>query len=158
MIKYLCFLLFNTCYLFSSIDHSFLAVGGGYFFAGQNHSSELWEIKYFDAKKIYNIITPQLSIISPRLHSIFVGIGLGVEIPVFTKMLLIPNFSPGIYFPYHGKNLGSPLEFLSAIELFYLFNNGFRLGVQFFHISNASISQRNPGANAALLLIATPLP
>ncbi len=64
------------------------------------------------------------------------------------KINLIPSFTPGLYSEGDGKDLGSPIEFKSEVQLsFDLFQNS-ELGFSYNHISNASIGDKNPGANS----------
>lgn len=64
-------------------------------------------------------------------------------------------FAPGIYFKNGGKDLGFPLEFRSSIAFAFEFPNQDRLGLQFYHISNASlghtIGHKNPGEESLVV-------
>ena len=61
---------------------------------------------------------------------------------------IVPSFTPGIYSEGDGKDLGHPLEFKSEVQLsFDLFKNS-ELGFSYNHISNASLGDKNPGANS----------
>lgn len=66
-------------------------------------------------------------------------------------LYLSPNFAAGFYHKNSGKNLGGPIEFRSGVELSYVFPNYHKVGVAFNHISNASIYDRNPGAETLLI-------
>ena len=64
------------------------------------------------------------------------------------KLNLTPSFSPGLYSVGDGKDLGSPLEFKSEVQLSLdIFSNS-ELGFSYNHISNASLGDKNPGANS----------
>ena len=64
------------------------------------------------------------------------------------KINFIPSFTPGLYSEGDGKDLGSPIEFKSEVQLSLdLFKNS-ELGFSYNHISNASIGDKNPGANS----------
>ena len=64
------------------------------------------------------------------------------------KLNIIPSFTPGIYGQGDGKDLGHALEFKSEIQLsFDLFSES-ELGFSYNHISNASLGEKNPGANS----------
>ena len=59
-----------------------------------------------------------------------------------------PSFTPGLYHQGNGKDLGHILEFKSEVQLsFDLFENT-ELGFSYNHISNASLGDKNPGANS----------
>ena len=61
---------------------------------------------------------------------------------------ITPSFSPGLYGEGDGKDLGHVLEFKSELQLSLdLFSNS-ELGFSYNHISNASLSEKNPGANS----------
>jgi opacity protein-like surface antigen len=83
--------------------------------------------------------------------------GLNWDIPLIEKQLyLIPNFMIGGYSQGDGKDLGHGLEFRSGIELAYQFPSEDRLGIAFNHISNASLGDKNPGAETLLINYAMP--
>ena len=64
------------------------------------------------------------------------------------KLNIIPSFTPGLYGEGDGKDLGYILEFKSEVQLSLdLFSNS-ELGFSYNHISNASIGDKNPGANS----------
>jgi len=61
---------------------------------------------------------------------------------------ITPSFSPGLYGEGDGKDLGHILEFKSELQLSLdLFSNS-ELGFSYNHISNASLGEKNPGANS----------
>ena len=64
------------------------------------------------------------------------------------KLNVIPSFAPGLYNQGDGKDLGHTVEFKSEIQLSLdLFSNS-ELGFSYNHISNASLGEKNPGANS----------
>ena len=59
-----------------------------------------------------------------------------------------PSFAPGYYAQGDGKDLGNALEFKSEVQLtFDLFEDS-NFGMSYNHISNASLGDKNPGANS----------
>ena len=59
-----------------------------------------------------------------------------------------PSFTPGLYFEGDGKDLGHVIEFKSELQFsFNIFQNS-ELGLSYNHISNASLGDKNPGANS----------
>ena len=59
-----------------------------------------------------------------------------------------PSFTPGLYFEGDGKDLGHIIEFKSELQFsLNLFQNS-ELGLSYNHISNASLGDKNPGANS----------
>ena len=64
------------------------------------------------------------------------------------KLNIIPSFTPGIYGKGDGKDLGHTIEFKSEIQLSFDIFSESELGFSYNHISNASLGEKNPGANS----------
>ena len=64
------------------------------------------------------------------------------------KVNLTPSFTPGIYEQGDGKDLGHLIEFKSEIQISLDLSNTSELGFSYNHISNASLGDKNPGANS----------
>ena len=63
-------------------------------------------------------------------------------------LTITPSFAPGYYNYGDGKDLGSPLEFKSEVQVSLNLSNSTEFGMSYNHISNASLGDRNPGANS----------
>lgn len=83
--------------------------------------------------------------------------GLNWDLPLGYNFTFTPNFMVGLYHEGGGKDLGGALEFRSGLELSYAFENQSRVGVAYNHISNASIYDRNPGAETLLINYQIPM-
>ena len=59
-----------------------------------------------------------------------------------------PSFAPGYYNEGDGKDLGHALEFKSEIQLSLELPKDSQLGLSYNHLSNASLGDKNPGANS----------
>ncbi len=59
-----------------------------------------------------------------------------------------PSFTPGFYNEGDGKDLGYPLEFKSELQLSFNSSQNTMFGMSYNHISNASLGDKNPGANS----------
>ena len=62
-----------------------------------------------------------------------------------SKYYFTPSFGAGIYDDGSGKKLGNTLQFRTSLELSYELKNNNRIGISFSHISNANLSDKNPG-------------
>ncbi len=71
---------------------------------------------------------------------------------------LTPSFAVVAYECGEGKDLGQTLEFRSGIELAWELAGGRGLGVFFYHLSNASLADVNPGSNSLVAIFSLPLP
>ncbi len=58
------------------------------------------------------------------------------------------------YWAGDGKKLGLPLEFRSAIDVAYRLRPDLRLGLALAHLSNASLTDHNPGVETLALTVA----
>jgi len=61
---------------------------------------------------------------------------------------ITPSFTPGLYHAGDGKDLGHMLEFKSEVQLSLDLSKTSELGFSYNHISNASLGDKNPGANS----------
>ena len=59
-----------------------------------------------------------------------------------------PSFTPGSYHDGDGKDLGHILEFKSELQFSLELSGNSQLGFSYNHISNASLGDKNPGANS----------
>ena len=69
------------------------------------------------------------------------------------KLNLVPSFAPGLYTMGDGKDLGSPLEFKSELQLSIDILPGTKLGYSQSHLSNADLGDKNPGADSYMFNI-----
>ena len=61
---------------------------------------------------------------------------------------LTPSFTPGLYHEGDGKDLGHLIEFKSELQISLDLSKTSELGFSYNHISNASLGDKNPGANS----------
>ena len=64
------------------------------------------------------------------------------------KIDVTPSFTPGLYSQGDGKDLGHILEFKSEVHLSWDLMKDSQLGFSYNHLSNASLGDKNPGANS----------
>jgi lipid A 3-O-deacylase len=83
-------------------------------------------------------------------------VGFTFDLPLGAHFAFRPSFAPGLYRQGGGKDLGYPLEFRSGLEAGWRFSGGTRVGLEFYHISNASLGDINPGSNSLMLVVAIP--
>ena len=66
----------------------------------------------------------------------------------FGSLVVTPSFAPGYYNKGNGKDLGHALEFKSEVQLSLDLSKSSQLGFSYNHLSNASLGDKNPGANS----------
>ena len=76
---------------------------------------------------------------------IYTGVQAQYKIGVLN---ITPSFTPGLYHAGDGKDLGHMLEFKSEVQLSLDLSKTSELGFSYNHISNASLGDKNPGANS----------
>lgn len=100
---------------------------------------------------------PQIGLLANDQGTLYPWAAIAAAFEVTDRLIVTPSFGPGWYGRGSGKKLGSALEFRSAIEIGWRFDNGLRLGLEAYHISNAGIGVHNPGVEGAALTVALPL-
>ena len=83
-------------------------------------------------------------------NAIFLYTGIQAEYEL-GFLTITPSFAPGYYNYGDGKDLGSPLEFKTEVQLSFNISDSTHLGMSYNHISNASLGDKNPGANSYML-------
>ena len=78
----------------------------------------------------------------------YIYTGIEWNVDMGGKMLFTPSFAPGLYYEGDGKDLGHVLEFKSEVQLSYATSDNSSFGVSYNHVSNASLGDKNPGANS----------
>ena len=78
----------------------------------------------------------------------YTGAQAEYNLGIFT---ITPSFAPGYYNSGDGKDLGSVLEFKSEIQMSLNLSDSTEFGMSYNHISNASLGDKNPGANSYML-------
>ena len=73
----------------------------------------------------------------------------GFQIPNKSGALTFtPSFTPGLYSEGDGKDLGHMVEFKSELQLSLDLSQSTEFGFSYNHLSNASLGEKNPGANS----------
>jgi len=79
---------------------------------------------------------------------LYTGVQAEYDLGFFT---ITPSFAPGYYNSGDGKDLGSALEFKSEIQMSINLSDSTEFGMSYNHISNASLGDKNPGANSYMI-------
>ena len=86
-------------------------------------------------------------ITSDKAGYVYTGVQAQYKVGVLN---ITPSFTPGLYHEGDGKDLGHMLEFKSEVQLSLDLSKSSELGFSYNHISNASLGDKNPGANSYL--------
>ena len=116
-----------------------------------NKSSELFGIQHSNEDLFRDTFLGKLSPITGFMMTAdadtYFYTGVQAEYKI-GKLNLTPSFSPGLYSMGDGKDLGSPLEFKSELQLSVDLSPGTKLGYSQSHLSNAGLDDKNPGADS----------
>lgn len=137
-------------------DPAFLTYGAGAFDFNDDDSTGLLSFEYLSNGRMW-VFQPILGVFATFEGSFYAYAGLGLDMFFGSRIVVTPSLAAGLYLEGGGKDLGSVLEFRSSIQVAYRFDDRSRLGIQFHHLSNAGIDDKNPGANSLLLTYSLPL-
>ena len=132
-------------------DHEWNVYTGMFDFSDDGKRSTLVGIQHqnesLKKKSFLGTLSPVTGFLITGDNAGYVYTGVQAEYKL-GNLNIVPSFTPGIYSEGDGKDLGHPLEFKSEVQLsFDLFKNS-ELGFSYNHISNASLGDKNPGANS----------
>ena len=138
-------------------DPAFLTFGGGYYdVLRQNHEAAEFRAEYWSDYKLW-FLHPFAGGMGTSAGSGYAYAGLRADLFLGRRVVLSGAEAVGAYIRGGGQDLGSVLEFRSAAEIAYRFDNRGRLGIAFYHLSNASLGRINPGTEVLSLFYAIPL-
>jgi len=138
-------------------DPAFLTFQAGAFDVIQQHKmAAAWAMEYRDDTKLW-IFKPFGGMMMNSNAGLDAYIGILLDIYMGRRIVAQLGFAPTIYYRGTGVDLGFPLEFRSSVELAYRFDDRSRLGVQMYHLSNASLGWQNPGTEVLMLSYSVPV-
>lgn len=103
------------------------------------------------------IIAPFVGLMGTSAGAFYGYAGFGFDINFGTNWVLTPSVAGGYFYRGGGPTLGSWWEFRTGAEFDHRFDNRSRLGIAFYHMSNAGLAKENPGEQALLLVYTVPL-
>ena len=72
------------------------------------------------------------------------------------NFIFTPSFGLGYYENGSGKDLGNNIQFRTTLEFSYRLKNNNRIAISYGHISNANLSNKNPGVEILSLSYQVP--
>lgn len=138
-------------------DPAFLTFqSGAWDVIAQNKMAAAWAMEYRDDTKLW-IFKPFGGMMMNSNAGLDAYIGILLDLYMGRRIVAQLGFAPTIYYRGTGIDLGFPLEFRSSLELAYRFDDRSRLGVQMYHLSNASLGWKNPGTEVLMLSYSVPI-
>lgn len=146
--NFICVLL-SAAALFLSLpakaDGDLASFGVGYYDINDDEDAVDFRLEYRWDIPALKIVRPWAGV-EASSDGAFYGVG-GVlaDIRLSSNTYLTPGIGAGLYADGGGKDLGHDVIFRTQLELGYEFDNASRASIAVSHLSNASLSSKNPG-------------
>lgn len=137
-------------------DPHFLTLAAGYYDIHDNMDAAELRAEFRARNKLW-IFKPFGGVMGTSDAALYGYAGVLVDLYFGRRIVLTPSFAAGLYHNGDGKDLGHVVEFRSSAELAWRFDDRSRLGLSFYHISNASLSDNNPGTEVLSLNYSIPI-
>jgi lipid A 3-O-deacylase len=150
-------ILVSSAWAQNGSEPAFLSFGAGAFdFRHSDSIAAQGEIQYRSDLKLW-IFNPMAGFAATTDGAFYAYAGISLDIFLGKRLVIRPSFAPGFFEEGSGKDLGHHIEFRSAVEIAYRFDDRSRLGLEFYHRSNAGIGEKNPGEESLMLTYALPM-
>lgn len=137
-------------------DQSYITIGAGVFdIVHDEPASTEFRLEYRH-ENVWKSLYPSLGLMANTDGAVYGVFSLNYEFALSDSIYFTPYTGVGIYEENDSKDLGGPIEFRSGVELAYELENDYRLGVNFSHMSNASIYEDNPGQESLVFNLSIP--
>ena len=137
-------------------DPAFLSVGVGYYDIFDNDNAAELRVDYRSNLK-FLFVKPFAGAVVTSDGAFFPSVGLYSDFYFGRRIVISPSSAAGYYLKGDGKDLGHAFEIRSGVEVAYRFDNRSRLGLLFYHISNAGLEDDRPGTEVMSLGYSIPL-
>lgn len=127
------------------------AISAGVFNAFETTHSEELGFEYRFGARAFGL-KPVIGVTVNSDEGGYVLAGLRREFDVGDRWVVTPHFGVTLFDEGDGKNLGHTVEFRSGLEVSYRLDERSRLGLSFYHLSNAGLDEINPGSESLVLV------
>ena len=125
---------------------------GNFDFSDDKQSAALVGFQHQNENLIRNTMLGNVSPITGGFitenSAAYIYTGIEWNVDMGGGLTFTPSFAPGLYHEGDGKDLGHVLEFKSEVQFSYALSNKTSFGLSYNHVSNASLGDKNPGANS----------
>jgi len=141
----------------SAQEPSFLSIGIGWYDINDDKDAVDLRVEYRSKAKFLGFVKPWVGVEVTSDAAAYGVAGVLTDIFFGRRIVLTPSFGVGVYADGNGKDLGSAIEFRSQLELGYRFDDRSRMALAFGHISNAHLTDQNPGSEILTVYYHLPL-
>ena len=135
----------------SSSDTELNFYSGMFDFSDKGKSSAIFGVEHQNEnllrESFLGTLSPVTGVLLTADNASYVYTGVQAQYKL-GKINLTPSFTPGLYNEGNGKDLGHIVEFKSEVALSLDLSTNSEFGLSYNHISNASLGEKNPGANS----------
>jgi hypothetical protein len=135
----------------SSSDTELNFYSGMFDFSDKGKSSAIFGVEHQNEnllrESFLGTLSPVTGVLFTADNASYVYTGVQAQYKL-GNINLTPSFTPGLYHEGNGKDLGHIVEFKSEVALSLDLSTNSEFGFSYNHISNASLSEKNPGANS----------
>lgn len=133
----------------------YLSFSAGAFDIRRDSSAEL-AVAYRPGYHLLWMLQPHAGLLVNSDGGVYGYAGLLIDLKLTDNLYLTPSAAVGAFNEGGGTDLGNVIEFRTGAELAWQFEDASRLGLGFYHLSNAHLSNRNPGAESVILTYSLP--
>ncbi|MGH6948564.1 MAG: acyloxyacyl hydrolase, partial [Kiloniellales bacterium] len=130
-------------------DPAYLSMGVGYFDVLDDEDAADFRLEYRHDRGLW-VLKPWVGLEATSDGAVYGALGILADLHLTDQVVLIPSFGAGAFEEGDGKDLGHTIEFRSAAELAWRFDDRSRLGLEISHRSNADIGDKNPGEESLM--------
>ena len=135
----------------------YLKFSGGYYDLLQDDNTAVTASVEYHAGRQFWWFDPFAGLLVTTEGAAYAYAGIALDVVIADRVAITPSAAVGLYHDGGGKDLGHVVEFRTGAEAAYIFNNDHRLGVSFYHLSNAGLGTRNPGTEILQINYSMPL-
>ena len=125
---------------------------GMFDFSDDKKRSALFGIEHQDENlyrdTIFGRVSPVTGMMVTADNAAYFYTGFQIKSQSEGPLKFTPSFTPGLYSEGDGKDLGHVIEFKTELQISYELSSNSEIGFSYNHISNASLGDKNPGANS----------
>ena len=137
-------------------DPAFVRGGIGYYDINDDKDAGAFHLELIGGEKLW-VFKPFIGVMGTTDSALYGYAGIRLDVYFGRRWVVTPSFAPGLYHDGDGKDLGHAIEFRSAFEVAYRFDDRSRLGLSLYHLSNAGLDDNNPGTEVLTLHYSYPL-
>ena len=134
-----------------------IAVGGGWFNFDRERQNSANFLGEWRGNYLLHGLRPVAGASVNTQRGVYGYAGFDYDWEMVPHWIITPGLDIGAWGKGGSIDLGGVFEFHESIELDYKFDNGYRVGTQLAHTSNANIYSSNPGVNTVMATFSFPI-